>query len=562
MRLILWGLLAIGVHALPKLSISKRDTNLQSSHIARGLIERDNTVGTNMYDVLTWTTGGEYYANVTVGTPPQDQVVIIGTAASDLYFDASSAAACKSTGLHSCRGGTFSPEDSSSCGLIKASPAFNISFSDGSTAVGPFAEDIITIGDVRIDNVQFGLAQEINSTTGYTTGFMGLGYREIEASSYRYPNIPEVLEDAGLINSRLYSIYLNDADETGTILFGGIDTSKYNGVLATLDLLPYMETGELLQFITTVTDLSASVAGKENVLFFGGTDTTDAYNQNSSALPVILDTGSSAWNVPSNIYQEYIAPAFTYVDQQGLCSCSYRDSNDSLSLTFGATIQITVPAREFIIPLYNSTTNEPVLYDNNGDLACVFMINPSKGNRLQTLGHAILRSMYVVFDLDNGQVSIAQANVNSSLTPDIVTVPAGPSGIALAIGGSSYSAAPSNSWSAASYDSAYFLGVTAESTIGTATGTGALPADAQPSQTETLSTADSGGGGISGSGGSTSSGDNGGTGSSTSSIASGSSGGSTSSVATGLASPGADWSRVFVIGIAMSMVTLGASLIL
>jgi hypothetical protein len=147
---------------------------------------------------------------VTVGTPPQEQVVILDTGSSDLYFDSSSAATCQKTGLYSCRGGTFNHADSSTYNIVAESPAFNTSFGDGSTATGPFAEDVVGIGDVRIAGVQFGVADEVDSTTGYAVGLMGLGYSENEASRRQYPNIPEVLASSGEIDSRLYSIYLND----------------------------------------------------------------------------------------------------------------------------------------------------------------------------------------------------------------------------------------------------------------------------------------------------------------------------------------------------------------
>lgn len=54
----------------------------------------------------------------------------------------------------------------------------------------------------------------MQSTTGYAIGLMGLGYSSNEAVTsrrYFYQNMPEVLKDAGEINSRLYSLFLNDA---------------------------------------------------------------------------------------------------------------------------------------------------------------------------------------------------------------------------------------------------------------------------------------------------------------------------------------------------------------
>ena len=151
---------------------------------------------------------------VTVGTPPQDQVVILDTGSSDLYFDSSSAATCQGDGPNSCRGGTFDNSKSSTYKVVAEAPAFDTAFGDGSTASGPFAEDTIGIGDVSIAGVEFGVADKVNSTTGFAVGLMGLGYSVNEASKRLYPNIPEVLATSGEIASRLYSVWLNDVGES------------------------------------------------------------------------------------------------------------------------------------------------------------------------------------------------------------------------------------------------------------------------------------------------------------------------------------------------------------
>jgi len=144
-----------------------------------------------------------------VGTPPQVQTVILDTGSSDTYLDARDAPSCESSGPFSCRGGTFDPSASSSY-HVTIPDGFMTAFGDGSSASGDFATDVIQIGDVAISNVQFGLASNVNSTTGYAVGLMGLGYSLNEASDVQYANMPEVLRDAGVINSRLYSIFLND----------------------------------------------------------------------------------------------------------------------------------------------------------------------------------------------------------------------------------------------------------------------------------------------------------------------------------------------------------------
>ncbi|KAI5356986.1 Putative aspartic peptidase A1 family, aspartic peptidase, active [Septoria linicola] len=490
-------LLLASAQALPELDIVKRDrhTGGRTDLFARSIPappnltrRQDGTVGTNIFDVLAWSDGGAYYANLTVGTPAQPQTVILDTGSSDLYFDASSAPTCEDppSATQACEGGTYDLSKSSTYNEVDAAPAFNTSFGDGSSASGPYGSDVIGIGDVEISPVQFGVATTVDSTTGYAIGLMGLGYSNNEAvTSVRniYPNMPEVLKGAGEIASRLYSVFLNDADaDSGTILFGGIDRSKYTGELATVNFLPQYFDGQEngLNFITTVTGANVTANGNTQQLWSGGSDGVEAYTRSDPALPVLLDTGSTAWSIPARYYSEYIAPNFPFVDQSGACSCEYRKSGPSLSLEFAGKIAINVTPDQFIIPLIDPTSRKPIPYSRRGnDEACVFLLSPdNSGQPFLTLGDAVLRSMYVVFDLDNGQGSIAQAAKNPG-SADIVTVQDGPTGVAAAVSGVQTAAVNSISPPAEVQGSVSYSVATAATPVGTATGADAVPADAQ-----------------------------------------------------------------------------------
>ena len=139
---------------------------------------------------------------------PLSHSPLVTTGASDLIVDAASNNECQTvdsdTGL--CVGGVFDPRASSTFQRIAASPALNISYADGSNAIGPLVEDTIEIGNVNLSNVKCGLVLQGSSSTGFTTGVMGIGYATVESIGTRSPNIPEVLVAAGAINSRLYSI--------------------------------------------------------------------------------------------------------------------------------------------------------------------------------------------------------------------------------------------------------------------------------------------------------------------------------------------------------------------
>lgn len=472
------------------LSLEKKSV-VQGGRLAPlyGVHKRDaTTVVSGVFDVLPWSNGGAYYTNVTIGTPPQTLTVILDTGSSDLYVDGSASEACKDTKLtNTCRGGSFDPNASKSYKVVVPG-GFNTSFGDQSTATGDFATDVVGIGNVQIPDVQFGMANAVNSTTGFAVSLMGVGYSAIEGSNTTYPNIPEVLQQAGVINSRLYSVFLNQlGDATGTILFGGIDTSMYTGKLQTLDLLPTVyqtspgvyETGPVNQFISAITGLSFTSSGKTTSVFSGGNP-----NGNGKSLPVLLDTGSAAWTVPEDLYKEIVLASKFPVDQNGNLPCSHQSDKFSLSIEFGGKVTIQVSAKELIVPTFDPATNAATV-DTKGNPSCTFMIVPDAGGVQQgqsgflTLGDAILRSMYVVFDLDNAQVSIAQSNTSPG-SSSIKTVPAGANGVAQAVG-SDVATAPANGNTIApeikATQSLSFS--TVSSAVATATGVDAVPEDAR-----------------------------------------------------------------------------------
>ncbi|PSK56975.1 hypothetical protein B9Z65_6599 [Elsinoe australis] len=483
------------------LSLEKRAILDGRPQPVKGIYKRQQsdagTVESTVYDVLPWSLGGAYYTNISVGTPPQTLTVILDTGSSDLYVDASSSQACKDTSSPTtCRGGSFDP-GSSTTYSVAVSNGFNTSFGDGSTATGDFGRDTISFGDVVVSGVQFGVASDVQSTTGFAVSLMGVGYAANEASSREYPNMPEVLRQAGAINSRLYSVFLNQVgDATGTILFGGIDTSKYTGQLQTMNMLPVTlqdrsgrdSLEEVFEFLVSVTGVSARASGQTTTFLSGGDP--DA-GRNSGSLRVLLDTGSTAWTVPPSYYNRLTRLFGNSIDSHGYMECSHQNDDVTITIEFGGKVSIDVPAKSLVIPVYDPANNLQ-LTTTTGQPLCTFLISPDTNNQQQnsngflTLGDAVLRSMYVVFDMDNAQISIAQANPNaptdassSGSGDNIKVVQAGPSGVAQAVGSANGGVATvaQNSYSIAAEVTASqsMSFATASSAIGTATGTFAIP---------------------------------------------------------------------------------------
>lgn len=213
-------------------------------------------------------------------------------------------------------------------------------------------------------------------------------------------------------------------DATGTILFGGIDTSKYTGKLTTIDLVAPAQSSSssgqtsnaIAQFTVVVTGVSLSSNGKSTTYLSNG----DATGQDTSkSLTVLVDTGSAAWTVPETLYDAMVKVFGNDLDQQGDLPCSYQDNDISITIEFGGLQSITVPIKNFVVPIYDPSNNQQYT-EQDGSPACTLLLAPDSGGQQQqesgflTLGDSVMRSMYVVFDLDNGQLSIAQANVNAS----------------------------------------------------------------------------------------------------------------------------------------------------
>lgn len=70
-------------------------------------------------------------------------------------------------------------------------------------------------------------------------GVMGIGYdsNETPGPNGKYPSVMDNLVTEGIISRKAYSLYLNDLQsDRGSVIFGGIDTTKYTGDLVALPL--------------------------------------------------------------------------------------------------------------------------------------------------------------------------------------------------------------------------------------------------------------------------------------------------------------------------------------
>lgn len=352
---------------------------------------------------------GLYFANITVGTPPQKLEVQIDTGSSDVWIPASSAATCdpdSETG--GCEGGSFDQTKSSTFHVVEKG-GFNISYVDGSGSTGDYFQDVFSIGGASMKQFQMGLA--LLSTIG--VGILGIGYADSEANVFsgngsQYPNLPDALVSAGLAPTQAYSLWLNDLDaSTGSILFGGIDTKKYQGNLISVNVLPGSKAdgSTITSFTVAFTSLVASSSS--------GSDTLTPANY---AEPAILDSGTTITLLPDSLATKVFEEVGATVDQQlgaVVVPCSLARNSGTLNFGFGGAggPVIKVGMSELVIPLQLENGESPKY--RNGQRACQFGIEPA-GELPILFGDTFLRSAYVVYDLVNNKVALANTDFNAT----------------------------------------------------------------------------------------------------------------------------------------------------
>ncbi|KAK6540786.1 hypothetical protein TWF694_008176 [Orbilia ellipsospora] len=343
-----------------------------------------------------------YLVDITVGTPPQNLQVVLDTGSSDLIVETTSSDLCTSNSSP-CTYGAYSANASSTYQYV--SSTLQVSYAGGEEGSGDFVKDTFRIGEAILPNFQFGAMYK----TGVTRNIFGVGYvdNEFARTSERYPNFPVALVAAGYIPSRVFSLYLDsDLDESGgTVLFGGIDTQKYCGPLSKLVtqktnfLIP-----KVAEFLVTLKSVSGIKNGA-HTSFATGTVSSNA----------LLDSGTTVTFLPVDLAFEiytYVGGSFDFDNQVARVPCSVKDQDITIQYEFD-TITINV--------LISQLVGFP-----DGTGSCYFGIFPTNSQII--LGDTFLSSAYAVFDLDNNNVYLAQAQFNS-MEENIVQIQAGPNGV-------------------------------------------------------------------------------------------------------------------------------------
>lgn len=320
---------------------------------------------------------------------------------------------------------TVNSQDSSTFKVVDAN-GFKISYADGTGAQGDYFTDVLSFGGQTLTNQTMGIAYE----STLSPGLLGIGYDQNEASTgdnppFVYSSVIDSLVTQGLISLKAYSLYLDDLEaSTGSLLFGGLDSDKYQGNLVQMPIIPQTVGGQTLFTAFAVDMVSLAVSSSPG--------NSTPVTQSAFDIPVILDSGTTLTYVPESLLLDLVNQLNGAVDQQGFpfVDCSLRDDNAGLTFDFGLgtsdRIVIKVPAAELIYDsdVYTGGSTPDVSLQN----PCALGFQAQNGAPY-VLGDNFLRSAYVVYDLKNNLIALGQTNFDSTtssildFSADATTIP-------------------------------------------------------------------------------------------------------------------------------------------
>lgn len=319
---------------------------------------------------------------VTFGSDNQAVKVAIDTGSDELFVDPN------------CNDSEFSSFEQKQC---EANGRYDPSTSSSSSKTGETSQIVYGSGAVNIEyytdaigipgasqnltKVQFGRA---TASEDLNEGILGTGFGK--GVNLNYSNFIDALEEQGVTNTKAFSVGLGTSSTAGgSVVFGGIDTKKFSGSLASLDILSPTR-GDIQRYAVALSAISYSDGSGTATKLSG-----------SSLNNVLLDTGSSLCELPTEVVESMASTLDAQEDQSSgllLVDCDFMTASHTLEFAFDG-VTIVVPMTSFIL--------------QDGPYCILGVQALQSGSGITALlGDTFLRSAYVVFDQTNMKIGMAQ----------------------------------------------------------------------------------------------------------------------------------------------------------
>ncbi|KAK9836843.1 hypothetical protein WJX74_009345 [Apatococcus lobatus] len=321
----------------------------------------------------------QYYGQIAVGTPLQNFTTCFDTGSSDLWLPA---AGCSS---YACRfHNLYNPDDSSTAQIPEGGAdalGFFIGYGTGAVE-GVTVNDTLKVGAITVPRQATGgvLQATPDFTDSSCDGLFGLGFQAL-SSQHAAPPFFNMIA-AHQLDSNQFSVWLNPdlaADNAGEIVFGGVNSGRFVGDLATVPVV--------------------------NESFWAiGMDSIQVNGQNVpiSATTAAVDTGSTiiAMTDADARAINAVIPGSAYWSDGGiynLTNCNDLASQPVITFQIGGRPYQLQPAD------YTQQANQ-----TNSDSGCISAFVPgSPSDQLLILGDPFLRRYFSTYSYDPSSGSAA-----------------------------------------------------------------------------------------------------------------------------------------------------------
>ncbi|KAK6513992.1 hypothetical protein TWF506_008422 [Arthrobotrys conoides] len=271
---------------------------------------------------------------------------------------------------------SLNPPDSSS--YRNLSDDFDIEYRDNRYAIGYWGRDKFRLGQLTIDDVNFGVGRFYNATPS-----IGL---ERSDSDTPYPTFLEVMQENDIINTPTYGIYVGDIrgreDSGKSISFGGIDVAKFTRPLRT-----FSSRSDYALDLLSIDIISGGVVASKPL-------------ERPTTSPVVADLnfGTAAIHLSSDVFGLVMNDLGARASDDYIIN-TLPPEGSGLNFTFVDGLSIFVPYSQMIVQIPETTWYLVLLLSND---------------RNTVLGTPFFRSAYVFYDPQNQEFSIAPALYNIS----------------------------------------------------------------------------------------------------------------------------------------------------
>jgi phytepsin len=226
------------MHRIPLHKVSKSGRNLPPVKPAQVKHYLETKYGfkkaSSVNIPLTNTADAQYYAEITIGTPPQKFTVLFDTGSSNLWIPSSQ---CSWLDIACYFHNTYDHDKSST--YVANGTSFSIEYGTGSLT-GFLSQDVVQIGGLTIENQVFAEAVQqpgITFAVAQFDGLFGMAFQSISVDDVVPPFYNMVSQ--GLV-APIFGFWLDrnaSAAVGGELTLGGLDSSHYTGPLNYVPLL-------------------------------------------------------------------------------------------------------------------------------------------------------------------------------------------------------------------------------------------------------------------------------------------------------------------------------------